>query len=198
MKSKTTAMMALLCLAIVSIANSAQSADAEKPADSYLHATVKKVLLVDVLDAVSKKSDKTFLISHRVQPTIVIGQVRVAGLDYQTLLQILRNNDLAAVTVDEIVNVIPVAIVRQYPLPMIADIDDSASDEEWVTGIMRLENAFATQMIPILRPILPQAGHLAANPMSNSVIIVDRLGNARRVFSLLRQMDQNTPVPKDD
>jgi len=190
MKSKTTAMMAFLCLAIVSSATNAQSADAEKPADSRPQATVQKAPLTDVLDAVSKNSSKTFLISHRVQATIVIGQARVASVDYPMLLQILRNNDLAAVTVDDIVNVIPVAFVRQYPLPMIADLNDSASDEEWVTGVLRLENAFASQMIPILRPIMPQAGHLSANPMSNSVIIVDRLGNARRVFSLMQQMEE--------
>ncbi len=183
-------MMAFLCLAIVSSATNAQSADAEKPADSRPQATVQKAPLTDVLDAVSKNSSKTFLISHRVQATIVIGQARVASVDYPMLLQILRNNDLAAVTVDDIVNVIPVAFVRQYPLPMIADLNDSASDEEWVTGVLRLENAFASQMIPILRPIMPQAGHLSANPMSNSVIIVDRLGNARRVFSLMQQMEE--------
>jgi len=190
--------MAFLCLAIVSTATNAQSTGSEEAADFHPRPTIEKVLLVDLLDSVSKNSSKTFLVNHHVLPTIVVGQAHVPDVDYPTLLQMLRNNDLAAVTVDDIVNVIPVGIVRQYPLPMFADIEDSASDEEWITGILRLENAFAVQMIPILRPILPQAGHLAANPASNSVVIVDRLGNARRVFSLMQQMDRNTPAPADD
>jgi general secretion pathway protein D len=103
----------------------------------------------------------------------------------------LRNNDLAAVTIDGAVNVIPVGIIRQYPLPAIPN-DDSLHDEEWVTGVLPLKNAPAPSIVPIMRPMMPQAAHLAAYPYSNSVIIVDRLGNARRILNLIRRLDQTT------
>jgi general secretion pathway protein D len=65
---------------------------------------------------------------------------------------------------------------------------------KWVTGVLRPKNAPAASMFPIMRPMMPKAGHLAANPESNSVIIVDRLGNARRIFSLIRQLDEDSPA----
>ena len=80
-----------------------------------------------------------------------------------------------------------------YPLPEYRDRGGALDEEEWVTGVLRVENASAATFIPIMRPMMPQAGHITVNAMSNSVIIVDRLGNARRIFNLIRQLDRTTP-----
>jgi len=47
-------------------------------------------------------------------------------------------------------------------------------------------------MVPILRPLLPQAGHLAANAHSNTLTIVARYGNMRRIVALIRSYDRET------
>lgn len=192
MKPRINASLVVILFAVLVSSATAQTTGEQKPFVTMQPPSIEKVELSEVLEAVRKNSKMTFLINSHVQPAVAVGQANVRDTDYATLLQILRNNDLAAVTVNDIVNVIPVGIVRQYPLPMISDADSSMSDEEWVTGVLRLENAPAAPMVPIMRPMMPQAGHLAANPMSNSVIIVDRLGNAKRIFSLIHQLDQDT------
>ena len=154
---------------------------------------IEKVLLVDVLEAARRNSDRSYLVDHRVQPTIVIGQANLRDIDYGTLLIILRNNDLAAVKVNDIVNVIPASIVRQYPLPVIYEQDDSIHDEEWVTWIIQTRNAPPGAIVPIIRPIMPAAGHFAANPGSQSMLLVDRYGNAKRIVALIEQFDAATP-----
>ena len=151
------------------------------------------VPIVEVLDAVRRNDDRSFLIDHRVPPVIVIGQASLRDIDYNTLLIVLRNNDLAAVRVDDIVNVIPASIVRHYPLPVISAEDDSIHDEEWVTWIIQTENAPPESIVPIIRPIMPAAGHFAANPGSQSMLLVDRYGNAKRIVALIRQFDAATP-----
>ena len=64
------------------------------------------------------------------------------------------------------------------------------ADDEWVTRTVRLQHIDAVQTVPLLRPLLPQQGHLAAVPASNTLILVDRYGNTRRVLELLRAMDK--------
>jgi general secretion pathway protein D len=53
-----------------------------------------------------------------------------------------------------------------------------------------LDNIGAAQLVPILRPLLPQSAHLASHQQSNSLIIADRPQNIRRMVELVRRMDQ--------
>lgn len=192
MKPVTNALFVALLLSVFVATAGAQAKNDPKPVVTTQPPAIETVELSDLLAAVRKNSKKMFLINRHVQPVVVIGQANVRDTDYAMLLQILRNNDLATFTVDGVVNVVPLNIIRQYALPMIPE-DDSMHDEEWVTGVLRLENAPAASMVPIMRPMMPQAGHVAADPISNSVIIVDRLGNAKLIFSLIRQLDQDSP-----
>ncbi|MDH3441366.1 MAG: hypothetical protein OEM63_11485 [Gammaproteobacteria bacterium] len=154
---------------------------------------LEQVALVDVLEVARRNSDKSYLIDHRVQPTIVIGQADLRRIDYPYLLSILRNNDLAAVTKDDIVNIVPVNMVRQFPLPVLYEADDPIHDEEWVTWIIRTRNAPPQNIVPIIRPIMPAAGHFAANPDSQSMLLVDRYGNAKLIAALIEELDAATP-----
>lgn len=151
-----------------------------------------KQALVTVLDTVSKKTGDVFLIDHRVYPHVVLGQAEARRLSYATLLVVLRNNALAAVRSEGLVSIINVAAVRQHGLPVIADLDDSIHSEEWVTMTVRVNNAHAPGLVPILRPILPQPGHLVAHAESNTVIIVARYANLARVVRLIRELDANS------
>ena len=181
-------LVALLCSSSLAFSqeNDANTAQLPRP-------QLEQVALVDVLDAVRRNDERSFLIDHRVRPSIVIGRTDLRRIDYEKLLLILRNNDLAAVTAGDIVNIIPVSIVRQYPLPVIYESDDSILDEEWVTWVIQTENATPQSIVPIVRPIMPAAGHFAADPEAQSMLLVDRYGNAKRIVALIEHLDDATP-----
>jgi general secretion pathway protein D len=61
---------------------------------------------------------------------------------------------------------------------------------DYVTQAIVLENIAAAQLVPILRPLLPQSAHLAAHQTSNSLIVADRPQNIQRILTLIRRMDQ--------
>lgn len=151
-----------------------------------------RIKLMHVLDAVSKNTGKVFVVERDISPEIVVGQVEPRRIDYDTLLIILRNNHLAAVNYDDIISIVNVTRIRQYPLPLIDEEDDSIADEEWVTMLVGIENAEARLFVPILRPMLPQQGHLVAHPDSNMLTIVDRYANLKRVLQLIKKMDAAT------
>ncbi|NNC78265.1 MAG: hypothetical protein HKN77_09905 [Woeseiaceae bacterium] len=148
-----------------------------------------RVALMEVLDSASKTTKMRFVVNEHAAPSIVIGQVNPRKLTYAELLIILKNNDLAAVKVDDLVNIVPVKTVRQHALPTVQGFSDALADEEWVSMLVLIKNIPATQLVPIMRPLLPQAGHLAANPASNTIMLVDRYGNAKRVARMIAEMD---------
>ena len=154
--------------------------------------------LADILDAVSKKSGKKFLMQARVPGEVVAGQLSPSQVTYSSLLIILRNNDLAAVTSGDIVNIVAGRSIRAYPLPIVNEDDDSIDGEEWVTRLVYLKNAPAAHLVPIMRPIMPTAGHLAANPESNTIMIVDRYANVKRITEMMLAMDALTPPQTTD
>lgn len=186
-------LLALLLSTSLCAPFSAWSQSEQESATQLARPQIEKVQLVDVLEAARRNSSKSYLIDHRVQPMIVIGQAELVDIDYSMLLYLLRNNDLAAVTVDDIVNIIPVSIVRQFPLPVLYEEDDSIHDEEWVTWIIQAKNVPPQSIVPIIRPIMPAAGHFAANPGSQSMLLVDRYGNAKRIVALVQQLDDSSP-----
>jgi len=52
----------------------------------------------------------------------------------------------------------------------------------------------ATQLVPILRSLLPQSAHLAAAQCTNELIIVDTFANVRRIEALVAAMDQGSAL----
>jgi general secretion pathway protein D len=150
------------------------------------YATVE---LAELLDEVARKSNKQFLVDVRVPSRVVIGTLDVKRVTYPALLSILKNNGCAAVTVQGAVNVIPAAGIRTYPLPIVNKDDSSIADDEWVTRIIRVKQAEAAQMVPILRSLLPQEAHLAAMVPSNSLLIADRYANVKRITEIVQTLD---------
>lgn len=180
--------------ALVLLAMPAYAADKQVKnplAEVTQKAAAKGVPLEDVLQAVSKSSGKVFLVDSQVGPTVVVGQPRVRDITYPMLLKVLRNNGLAAVSAPDATSIVLVNRIRQYPLPLLFDDDDTIDDEEWVTRVVQLENTNAAQMVPIMRPLLPQQGHMAAHVDSNTLTIVDRYANARRVVQMVLAIDES-------
>ena len=167
-----------------------QQADKSAAGNGPPSAPLPSVPLLDVLDAVGAKSNMTFIVNAGVPSRVVVGPLRTRDITYASMLTILGNNGLATVTIGDEVSIIPVGPVRQHPLPLITERDDSIAAQEWVTWIVPLTTARAEELVPILRPLMPRPGHLAANVSTNSLLIVDRYANARRVRDVLLRMDE--------
>jgi general secretion pathway protein D len=154
------------------------------------------VPLADILESVSKETGRIFLTNAHAPAEVVVGQLRVKDITYGSLLIVLDNNGLAAVTVGEVTNIVHAPSVRQYALPILHENDDSIAEYEWVTRIVAVKNLHAQALVPILRPMLPQMGHLVAESESNTILISGRYGNTKRLVSIINDMDARvTPQP---
>jgi len=88
-----------------------------------------------------------------------------------------------------IIRVIPDAAARQMPNIDLPDRIQSDS-EELVTQVVAVENVQAAQLVPVLRPLMPQNAHMAAYPAGNILILSDRASNVARVMRIIKRIDQ--------
>ncbi len=51
------------------------------------------------------------------------------------------------------------------------------------------KNSPGVRLVPLLRPLMPQSGHLAADGCSNTLIIVDTFANVRRIEAVVASLD---------
>ena len=145
-----------------------------------------------MIAAVAKRTGKKFIIDPRVHADVtVIGQ-DPTSVDYATMLRILRIHGFSAVEQGGYVEVIPDAPVRQMPLPMMTG-KDSFADSEFVNRVIAVKSASAAQLVPVLRPLLPQYAHLVAFPCKNALLIVDSYANVKRIEQIVRALDTGEP-----
>ena len=147
--------------------------------------------ITQIAEAVSAATGKTFIVDPRVraQVTMLSSTPMSPAAFYETFLSILQVYGFIAVPAGNVVKILPDANARQIPS---IDLPDhvSATSDEIVTQVVDVKNVSAAQLVPILRPMIPQYGHLAAYPSSNILIISDRASNVNRMMRIIRRIDQ--------
>lgn len=153
------------------------------------------VELAPLLQRVERGSNRRFLVDGAVGPRVFLAGVEANDVDYSLLLSILRANGLAAVEIDGRINIVRDAEVRFLPAQMTEADDADIAADEWVTRVITTTNIDAAPLVPILRPLLPQAAHLAAHATSNRLIVMDRYANVQRIAAIVRALDVPAPRP---
>jgi type II secretory pathway component GspD/PulD (secretin) len=149
--------------------------------------------LIQLIESVSKKSGKSFIVDPRVNGNAVLVGVDASKVGYPELLTILQVHGFSAIETGGMVRVIPDTNARTAPSPLIAG-NDKRPDAELVTRILKVKSVPAAQLVPILRSLLPQNAHLAAFPCTNELIVVDTFANVRRIESVVASMDKGEPL----
>ena len=144
-----------------------------------------------IVEAVSEVTGKTFILDPRVTAKVTILSKTPLSADafYEAFLSILEVHGYVAITTGEVIKIVPDASARQKPTLLSTD---GAGADDIVTQVVKVNNIGAAQLVPILRPLIPQYGHLAAHPGSNMLIISDRAQNLKRMVSIIRRIDLST------
>jgi len=65
-----------------------------------------------------------------------------------------------------------------------------SGSDELITQVIAVHNVNAAQLVPVLRPLMPQAAHMAAYPNGNILILSDRASNVSRMMRIIERIDQ--------
>lgn len=148
----------------------------------------------ELLDRYAKRTGRKFIIDPRVRASVDLAGIDAGQLTQEQLLAILRVYQFVAVPDHDFYVVVPDTNARQMIVPTYTDLKFSALDDELVTVLMDPKNACAAQLVPVLRPLMPQAAHLAADWQSNMLIINDRAANVRRIGAMIERLDRAAPA----
>jgi general secretion pathway protein D len=151
------------------------------------------VPLTSLIATVAKNTGRKFVLDPRVRAPVMLVGEDPSSVTYDQLLTILDTYGFTAVETGGYVQVVPDAMARSEPLPLISD-KDKRPDGEYVTAVLHVKSLPAAWFVPILRPMLPQQGHLAAVVCANTLVIVDRFANVRRIESIVKAMDTGAPI----
>ena len=152
--------------------------------------------ITQIIQAVGEVTGKTFIVDPRVNAkvTMLSPTPMTPSAFYEAFLSVLQVYGFVAVPAGKVIKIVPNTDQRQFPSIELPDNVSSTSDA-LVTQVIPLKNLSAAQLVPLLRPLIPPYGHLAAYNAANMLIISDRASNVSRVEHIIQRMDEGGDEP---
>jgi len=146
-----------------------------------------------LIGTVAEITGKNFIVDPRVKGKVTVISSHPMNSDevYQVFLSILQVHGFAAVPSGAAIKIVPDIKAKQDAIPTSSAAKPGKGDE-MVTRVVQVHQVSAAQLVPILRPLVPQQGHLAAYPATNVLIISDRADNVDRLASIIHTIDQSS------
>ncbi len=142
--------------------------------------------LRSLIQTVSQRTGRNFIVDPRVNAKVdVVSSSPITGSElYDIFLAVLSVHGYAAVPSGDVTKIVPSSTAKQDAIP------DDASGAQLITRVITVEHLNAAQLVPILRPLLPQEGHLAAIQATNRLIVTDSADNIDRLLRIIRRVDR--------
>ena len=154
--------------------------------------------LSQIIQAVAEVTGKNFIIDPRVNAkvTMLSATPMSPAQFYEAFLAVLQVYGYVAVPAGKVIKIIPNTDQKQVPANDLPSSVSSTSDEI-VTQVISLKNVSAAQLVPMLRPLLPQYAQLAPYASGNMLIISDRASNVSRLMRIIQRIDESGDEPID-
>ncbi|WP_312197079.1 MULTISPECIES: type II secretion system secretin GspD [Stutzerimonas stutzeri subgroup] len=138
------------------------------------------------IDQISQLSGQTFIVDPRVKGQVSVVSNATLSLSevYQLFLSVMATHGFSVLTQGDVARVVPNAEAKAE-----AGSGPTGGDQ-LETRVIQVQHTSAAELIPLIRPLVPQFGHLAAVSSANALIISDRSANIARIEDLVRQLDR--------
>lgn len=136
-----------------------------------------------VIGAFGHLLDRTFVIDPRVRGKMTLETPRpvTRAQAYHLLQSQLRSQGFAVVETGTLTKVVPEADAKLQSSPVTAGRAPSAAGDQIVTQIFRLSHESASNLVPVLRPLISPNNTIVAYPNNNSLVVTDYAANLQRV-----------------
>ncbi len=144
-----------------------------------------------VIQTVSDITGRNFVIDPRVKGKVTVVSSRPMRADelYQVFLSVLEVHGFAAIPDGDTTRIVPAANAKQSGLPVVTG-SRGAPSNDMITQVVQIKHVSAAQLVPVLRPLVPPQGHMAAYQSTNTLIISDRAANIARLRKIIRSIDR--------
>ncbi|HHB92207.1 MAG TPA: type II secretion system protein GspD [Thioploca sp.] len=144
------------------------------------------------IDIISKETGKTFVVDPRVKGkiTVMSGKPMDNKQIYDVFLSILSVHGFTAISTGSIIKIIPDNLAKSQNSPVLPIDKIPVVGNSLITQIVEIKHISAAQLIPLLRPLIRQQGHLVAYPTNNTLVIYDNANNVNRLLKIIHRIDQ--------
>jgi general secretion pathway protein D len=199
---KIRIVMGAVALLALPFAVTAQDSAPASGSSSSSRAALPSIEIGDLIARFAKRNGKQFILDPRVRAEVPLAGMDPDRIGYDKLLAILSVNYFAAVKQGDWIIVVPDANARQLPTPVYTERNFKAgAPDEIVTLVLTLKNVCAPMSVPVLRPLMPQAAHMAAFPDTNTLILSDHASNLHRLVTVIEALErggEKNPVSAAD
>jgi general secretion pathway protein D len=142
---------------------------------------------------VAEATGKRYIVDPQIRGTVTVIAPGTMSSDavYEIFLNVLEINRLTVVEGDEVDRIVPLGLARE-----LSNGDGTRTlDSGYATRVITVKNAPLSEIVDVVRPLLPQEAVITAVPGAGVLILSDRAENHKRITSLIKQLDKPREQP---
>lgn len=149
--------------------------------------------ILSVINEVSQETGKNFVVDPRVtgKISLVSSKPLRKGEVYNVFLSVLELLGYSAIPSGNVIKIVPNMESGEMATRVVNKAAPGQGDEV-VVRVIPLNNVTATQLIPVLRPLMPQWSNISAYTPGNVLILLGRADNLKRIAQIIQDVDQAT------
>jgi len=163
-----------------------QASPAAQDEDGRWTINMRDADIRDFTEQVASISGQTLVVDPRVkgQVTVISQEPLTLSEVYQLFLSVMSTHGYAVVTQGDQARVVPDAEARSVAS------NAGTGPDTLETRLLQVQQTPVAELLPLIRPLVPAHGHLAAIPSSNALIVSDKRANIERLIELIAQADR--------
>lgn len=168
--------------------------------DTTIHQDEKKLWNLSnadiraVIAEVSRITGKNFIIDPRVQGKIsIVSSTPLSNSAlYQVFLSMLQVSGYAAMPSNGAIKIIPSMDAKVNAQDALSTIQQPPEGSEIMTSVVPVHYVPADQLVPILRPLMPQWSFVSAYSPANMLILSGTADNIKQLTNIIKQVDSSS------
>lgn len=143
-----------------------------------------------VITEVSRVTGKNFIVDPRVQGkiSIVSSTPMTNQALYQVFLSVLQVSGYAAIPNGEIIKIVPNIDAKTLS----SEGMNHPTGDDMMVAVVPVKYVSSEQLVPVLRPLMPQWSSVSAYAPSNMLILSGRANNIKSLAEIIKQVDSST------
>lgn len=147
--------------------------------------------ILSVINEVSLETGKNFVVDPRVSGKISLISSKPIKAEqvYNVFLSVLAILGYSAIGDGNVVKIVPNMESGEYATRL-ANNKFPGRGDEVVVRVIPLQNVTASQIVPVIRPMLPQWSNVSTYIPGNVIILLGRAGNLNRIIDVVHKIDR--------
>ncbi|WP_421547761.1 type II secretion system secretin GspD [Pseudomonas sp. QD4] len=147
---------------------------------------MKDAELQDLVSEVGEITGKTMVLDPRMSGKVTVQSASAMDREgiYSLFLTVLRSQGFAALDQGDRVLIVPVSEAKTKAVGSKIAVGDM-----FITQVLPLYNATASEVATVVRPLVAPDAYLAPSASSNALVITDSANNVERIRQVVRDLD---------